>query len=114
MKGRGAVLIAAVVLSGCGYLPLIEREAPESCAFPPNTSVTLAGEAPLARLGLLDPGLESQDPSGGTVHVTDDAISRFMGEAPSRMWCVVYGPEDRPGSRGGTGPVPQGWTPPDG
>ena len=111
--------VATAVPAGCGLLPAPEVEAPPVCPFPDGTMVTVVGETPLATLGLIDGGV-GPDPPGGTVYVTTQPVARFQGDPIGQWWCVVF-LEDPPGrlaegsSRSGsTGPVPQGWTPPDG
>ena len=109
-------MLAAVVLAGCGGLPTPGSEAPEECGFPPGTMVTLVGETPIAALGLKDPAVEveEEDPEGGTVYVTTEPVRRATDERFARVWCAVYGPEAPQGFIATSGPVPGGWTPPDG
>jgi hypothetical protein len=116
-RGRASILLIAV-LAACNGTSLFATGAPADCDFPAGTNVTVVGETPLARLGLNDPGLEP-GPPGGTVLVTTEPISRFTGEPALQMWCVIYGPEhgERVGDgstlSGASGPVPEGWTPPE-
>ena len=111
MLGRSLVCFLTVSVAGCELMA--GSPAPDSCLFPPDTMVTRVGRSPVAALGLAERGVESQDPPGGTVYVTNDPVERLGGRGTFRQWCVVYDVEDAPGARFHTGPVPDGWTPPD-
>ena len=101
--------ITAALSAGRGLLPG-QMQAPESCYFPPGTGVSRAGVSAVATLGLTETAIEAQDPPGGTVYVTTGRVSRFEGEAPTRMWCVDYDEDFWPGARFAAGPGPHGWT----
>ena len=114
---RALVSLVALLFAGCGLLPEPQLEAPPDCPFPDGTTVTRVGVSPLAGLGLMDAGMEP-GPPGGTVYVTTEPVVRFVGDPLERWWCVVYldepgrlGDESTPS--GATGPVPEGWNPPD-
>lgn len=114
----GPALVLAGV-AGCGLPPSpsapepVSIVAPEGCEFfPAGTMVTVVGETPLFELGLADRG-RSPDPPGAPVYVTTEPISFAQG-GPSRMYCVIYDPEEADGLFNAAGPVPEGWTPPDG
>lgn len=111
---RVAAATLVVAAAGCGLMPGIGMDAPERCALPEGTKVTMVGQTPLDDLGLLDRRLEGgeNDPPGGTVYLTTQPVSRIADEAPALVWCVIYGPDAPRGWVSGTGVVPDGWTPP--
>lgn len=111
---RVAAATLLVTTAGCGLMPGFGMDAPQNCAFPDGTKVTLVGASPIEDLGLLDPRVEvaENDPPGGTVYVTTQPISRIADEAPALVWCVIYGRDAPDGYISGSGVVPEGWTPP--
>lgn len=114
----GPVLLVLAGVAGCGLPPSpsspqpIGMEAPRDCHFPAGTLVTVVGQTPLFDLGLADRG-RSPDPPGVPVYMTTEPIS-LPQSGPSRMYCVLYDPAEADGLTSGTGPVPEGWTPPGG
>lgn len=113
----GRALLVLVGLAGCGLSPSPSSpapavmDAPRGCNFPAGTVVTVVGESPLFDLGLADEG-RSPDPPGVPVYVTTEPISPAQG-GRSRRYCVVYHPDEADGLTSASGPVPEGWTPPD-
>jgi hypothetical protein len=107
---RARLLIAFVVLTGCG-LASTSVHAPPECGFPEGTAFAYAGETSLTALGLATNS--SGDHAIGRIFVTRDRIP-FTGSLPytpagpgvvpdQRQYCALYGEST---SLGG---VPDDW-----